>query len=120
MRRDDPGGPYVGELVRAIGANESIYSTGLVLQEVLQGFVGPRQHEQIRQRLTSFPFLQPLPDDHVHAAELRNKCRRAGVQIDTIDALLAQLCLHHDLTLLTADRDFLHMARHCALKIWKP
>jgi predicted nucleic acid-binding protein len=120
MRRDDPGGVHVDELLRAISAGSSIVTTGLVLQEVLQGFIGPRQHEQIRSRLTSFPFLQPEPDDHVAAAELRNKCRRAGVQIDTIDALLAQLCLHHDLTMLTADRDFQHMAKHCALKIWKP
>jgi predicted nucleic acid-binding protein len=40
------------------------------------------------------------------------------VQIDTIDALLAQLCLRHDLTMLTADRDFRDSARHCALKLW--
>ena len=35
-----------------------------------------------------------MPDqvDHVAAAELRNSCRRRGVQIGTIDALLAQLC----------------------------
>jgi hypothetical protein len=31
-------------------------------------------------------------------AELRNKRRRVGTQIGTIDALLAQLCLRHDLT----------------------
>jgi predicted nucleic acid-binding protein len=120
MRRGDPGGAYVDELFRAISVSEPIFTTGLVLQELLQGFVGPRQHEQVRSRLASFPFLQPEPDDHVNAAELRNKCRRAGVQIDTIDALLAQLCLHYDLTMLTADRDFQHMARHCPLKIWKP
>ena len=35
-----------------------------------------------------------------------------------IDALLAQLCLHHDLTMLTADRDFGDIARYCALKLW--
>jgi predicted nucleic acid-binding protein len=41
---------------------------------------------------------------------LRNDCRRAGLQIGTIDALLAQLCIRHDLTMLTADQDFAHLA----------
>jgi predicted nucleic acid-binding protein len=56
--------------------------------------------------------------DHVDAADLRNNCRRGGVQIGTIDALLAQLCLRHDLTMLTSDRVFHNIARHCALKLW--
>jgi hypothetical protein len=55
----------------------------------------------------------------VHAAELRNSCRRSGVQIGTIDALLAQLCLTHSLTLLTTDRDFAHVSRLTGLRIWR-
>jgi predicted nucleic acid-binding protein len=62
----------------------------------------------------------------VEAVELRNKCRRGGIQIGTIDALLAQLCLRHGLTMLTADRDFRDIAGRdfrdiagrCALKLW--
>jgi antitoxin PrlF len=45
---------------------------------------------------------------------------RAGIQIGTIDALLAQLCLRHDLTMLTTDRDFYNIARHCGLRLWTP
>jgi predicted nucleic acid-binding protein len=45
-------------------------------------------------------------------------CRQAGVQIGTVDAVLAQLCIRHDLTLLTTDRDFTHAARHCRLRVW--
>jgi hypothetical protein len=61
----------------------------------------------------------PDRDDHVEAAALRNRCRRAGIQIGTIDALLAQLCIHHDLTMLSADDDFRHIAGQCALKLWR-
>jgi hypothetical protein len=39
-------------------------------------------------------------------------------QIGTINPLLRQLCLRGDLTILTTDRDFRNMARHCALKLW--
>ena len=63
-------------------------------------------------------MLAPQREDHIAAAALRNVCRRAGVQIGTIDALLAQLCIRYDLTLLSTDNDFVHAARHCALRVW--
>ena len=106
------------ELVRAIQAGEELVTTGLVLQELLQGFSGPRNRTQILDRFAALPLLVPDRRDHVEAAELRNKCRRGGIQIGTIDALLAQLCLRHDLTMLTTDRDFRDIAGHCALKLW--
>ena len=119
FRRDAPTG--AGErraLVRAIEVGEEIVTTGLVLQELLQGFSGPRNRAQILERFVALPLLIPDRRDHVDAAELRNKCRRGGMQIGTIDALLAQLCLRHKLTMLTTDKDFLNIARHCALKLW--
>jgi hypothetical protein len=48
---------------------------------------------------------------------LRNTCRRNGVQIGTIDAVIAQLCIEHDLSLLTADNDFIHAARFVPLRL---
>jgi len=60
----------------------------------------------------------PDRDDHIEAAELRNRCRRKGVQIGTIDALLAQLCIRHEVTMLTADHDFTRIAEHTTLKLW--
>jgi predicted nucleic acid-binding protein len=90
----------------------------LVLQELLQGFSGPRNRAQIPERFAVLPLLVPDRHDHVDAAELRNKCRRSGMQIGTIDALLAQLCIRHDLTMLTTDHDFHQIGRHCALRLW--
>jgi len=40
-----------------------------------------------------------------------------GVQVGTIDALIARLCIHHELSLLTADRDFTEMSRYCSLDV---
>jgi len=92
--------------------------TGLVLQELLQGFSGPRARDRVIQRFSALPFLSPDRQDHIAAADLRNRCRRAGVQVGTIDAILAQLCLRYDLTLLTTDRDFEHIAAHAPLRVW--
>src|SRR5437763_13663249 len=74
--------------------------------------------ERIVDRFSALPLLVSDRDDHIDAAELRNRCRRAGIQIGTIDALLAQLCIGHDLTMLTTDADFRHVARHSVLKVW--
>jgi predicted nucleic acid-binding protein len=65
------------------------------------------------------PFVTPDRRDHIEAAGLRNMCRRRGVQIGTIDALLAQLCIRHGLIMLTTDQDFAHAAAHCPLRLWK-
>jgi predicted nucleic acid-binding protein len=121
LRRDAPSrAPEVRALVHAIEAGETILTTGLVLQELLQGFSGPRNRQEIIDRFAALALLVPDRRDHVDAAELRNRCRRRGVQLGTIDALRAQLCVRHDLTMLSADRDFHNMASHCPLKLWMP
>jgi predicted nucleic acid-binding protein len=119
LRRDAPSSAVqVKALVRAIEGGETILTTGLVLQELLQGFSGPKARDQILDRFSSVPLLVPDRTDHVAAATLRNGCRRKGVQIGTVDALLAQLCIRHDLTMLTTDQDFRHVADLSALKVW--
>lgn len=109
----------VRALREALLGEEIVVTTGLVLQELLQGFAGPAAGSQITEAFDGLAFIQPDRQDHIAAAELRNTCRRAGVQLGTIDALLAQLCLRHKLTLLTTDKDFVHAAKHCRLKVWK-
>jgi predicted nucleic acid-binding protein len=121
LRRDAPSAaPQVRAVARAIESGEMLVATGLVLQEILQGFSGPRQRRLILDRFSAIPLLMPDRDDHVAAAELRNQCRRHGVQIATIDALLARLCIRHDLAMLSTDHDFERIAQHSGLRLWQP
>jgi hypothetical protein len=120
FRRDqDTAVAQVDALRAALAGEEIVVTTGLVLQELLQGFAGPRARKDLIERFAALPLIGPDRQDHIEAAELRNTCRRAGVQLGTIDALLAQLCIRHDLTLLTTDNDFVHAASHCRLRVWK-
>ena len=73
----------------------------------------------ILDHFSAVPLLAPDRDDYIEAATVRNDCRRAGVQAGTIDALIAQLCIRHSLTLLSTDRDFEHIAKHSELKVWQ-
>jgi hypothetical protein len=119
LRRDrPPARPELQALRRALEGGEIVATTGLILQELLQGFAGPRARRDIIERFAALPLLMPERQDHIDAADLRNRCRRAGVQIGTIDALIARLCVRHELTLLTADDDFSRIASHCPLAVW--
>jgi predicted nucleic acid-binding protein len=120
FRRDQvSAAPEVRVLRDALEGGDTIVVTGLVLQELLQGFSGPKARKDIIDRFAALPLLAPDRQDHIDAAELRNRCRRAGLQIGTIDAVIAQLCIRHGMTLLTTDNDFVLAARHCPLRVWR-
>jgi len=111
LRRDNPQDCREVELLhRALSEGVAVFTTGLVLQELLQGFSGAKASRQIIKRFSALPLVVPDRVDHIQAAEIRNACRRKGVQTGTIDALLAQLCLRHELELLTTDNDFKHIS----------
>ena len=121
FRRDHTGKePQVRLLQRVLADGEPIVITGLILQELLQGFAGPLARADIVERFSALPLLSPDRQDYIDAADLRNLCRRSGVQVGTIDALIAQLCIRHALTLVTTDNDFALAAEHCELRVWRP
>jgi len=118
LRRDKPpDGKEVKLLYRALSEGIAVFTTGLVLQELLQGFLGAKASSQIIERFAALPFVIPDRVDHIQAAEIRNCCRRKGIQTGTIDALLAQLCLRHDLELLTTDNNFKHISKIYPLRL---
>ncbi len=106
------------ELRRRVQTGGELFVTGLVLQELLQGFAGPIQARNIIRRFSALPLLTPDRRDHIEAAELRNHCRRNGVQVGTLDALLAALCIRHELMMLSADKAFASVARFTGLRVW--
>lgn len=120
FRRDQTSpAPEIQALRNALEGGDTVLTTGLILQELLQGFAGPRARKDIIDRFAALPLLPPDRQDHIDAADLRNCCRRAGVQVGSIDAILAQLCIRHALTLLTTDNDFMLAAAHCPLRVWR-
>ena len=117
LRRDTPGGDAAATLKQCIDRGELLFTTGIIVQELLQGLRGPKQRERLVNRLSSFPVIVPDLSDHIEAAALQRTCRRKGIQIHTVDALLAQLAIGHDLGFLTKDRDFELIARHIPLRL---
>ena len=118
FRRDTPPDtPEMKTLLRCLERQDILFTTGIILQELLQGFRGPKQRERLIEQFFNLPLIVPDLTDHIAAAELQTTCRQKGVQVGTIDALLAQLAMVNKLELLTSDRDFTLISRHLPLRI---
>lgn len=92
-----------------------------VFQEVLQGASTEKDFVMLRDYLMGQKFyhLREPIKSFESAAKIYMDCRKAGITIrSTIDCLIAQTALEHDLLLLHSDRDFDDMAQVVPLKFW--
>lgn len=117
-RTIQPNSPEIQAFHEALMGEGLVFTTGIILQELLQGFDGPKARSLILEHFDGLAFVQPDRNDHIAAADIRNTCRQHGVQIGTVDALLIRLSQRHELTLLTTDRDFLFARRHLSFPLW--
>jgi predicted nucleic acid-binding protein len=121
LRRDvPPAAPEVRALRDALAGGDIVATTGIVLQELLQGVVREPVRARIIETFSALAYVAPTRDDHIAAAGVRTTLRAAGVQVGTIDSLIAQLAIAGNHTLLTTDKDFHAAARHTDLRVWRP
>lgn len=87
--------------------------TGVIYGEVLQGAASRADFEKLALYLGTQRFYHPRDpvESYRGAAWLYFRCRRAGVTVrSTVDCLIAQLAIEHDLLLLHNDRDYERLA----------
>ena len=97
------------------GINSFIY------QEVLQGAKSEKEYRLLKKYLETQLFYHPKDavESFAKAARIYFDCRRKGVTIrSTIDCIIAQTAIEHDLFLLHNDSDYDDMARVIPLKIY--
>ena len=93
-------------------------TTGVVLQEVLQGARTDREMNLLRNRLGRLPFLRADKETHVEAARLHRKARARGWIVPAADALIAATAVVHGVALLTTDaKHFRALARVSKLRL---
>jgi len=82
LRRDATSSELeVAALKDALAGSDVVVTTGLVLQELLQGFVGAKARTQIVESFAALALIQPDREDHIAAAGLRNTCRRSIIDV---------------------------------------
>ena len=116
----EEGSPYVRAFRAHIEADDGVFLTGNILQELLDGLRDRKEFDRLVKLLDPFPLIAIERETHVAAAELRQRCRARGVQVGPIDCLIAAACIQENYPLLTADRDFLRIARHSVLGVLEP
>lgn len=100
----------LGEL---LDAGVPVGLTSLVYQELLQGTADETSFGTLESYLQTQTFYHPKDplQSYAQAARLYARCRRQGVTLrSTVDCLIAQVAIEHELTLLHNDKDFLRLA----------
>lgn len=87
--------------------------TDLIYMEILQGAKDQHSFDQLRSYFRGqqfYRFTDP-EQSNASAAQIYFDCRRQGVTVrSTLDCLIAQCAIEHELILLHHDRDFKQMA----------
>jgi predicted nucleic acid-binding protein len=99
----------------------SIIMGDLILTEVLQGFQDDKDFKIASRLLLSLPFM-PMAGQELalESAENYRFLRKKGVSIrKTMDVMIGTFCLHYNLPLLYADKDFDPMVKFLKLKVVK-
>lgn len=85
-----------------------------VLSELLSN---PRLERDVVDELAELPLLEPTPGFWYRAGLLRSRLLAKRRRARLADALIAQLCLDHDVRLITRDRDFRAFAAGAGLDL---
>ena len=96
--------------------------TSVIYQEVLQGAKSEKEYALLKEYLSCQRFYHPRDalKTYENAARIYFRCRKKGVTIrSTIDCLIAQIALEHNLLLLHNDKDFDAMAPIIELNLYK-
>lgn len=92
---------------------------GVVRQELLSGIRDPKQYEQLRERLRSFPDVPIMTSDHERAAAMFNHCMAAGIAGSDVDYLICAVAERLASAIFTMDEDFSRYSRHLRIQLYK-
>ncbi len=98
------------------GINSFIY------QEVLQGVKTEKDFSEVKEYLDTQKFysLKDHKESYAAAAKIYFQCRKKGITISsTIDCLIIQTALEHNLFLLHNDSDFDNVRKIIPLKVYQ-
>lgn len=116
-RKDGHSSQEADALKKLIEQGEDVYLLGVILQEILQGIKRTDQFQALKKYFEPFPLIELSRDDYIGAATLKNDLIKKGVQVSTIDALIASTAISRECALFTADSGFVHIAKHANLKL---
>lgn len=97
----------VAVLESLIDQREDLCLCGVILTEILQGIRDDNQHEQTESILSNLIYLPMVRSTFLFAADIYRTLRSRGITIrNSVDCMIAAVCIEHKAHLLHNDRDF--------------
>ena len=110
--------PQVAALEALIDQREDLCLCGVILTEVLQGIRDDQQHKQTESVLSSLIYLPMDLSTFLLAANIYRTLRSRGITIrNSVDCMIAAVCIEHKADLLHNDRDFDYIADVFGLQV---
>ena len=103
-----------------IEEGEDICLCGVVLTEVLQGIRDNRQYNKTQSILSNLIFLPMNRNTFLYAATIYRTLRARGITIrNSVDCMIAAVCIENKVLLLHNDKDFNLIENHFSLRVLK-
>jgi predicted nucleic acid-binding protein len=110
--------PQVIVLESLILKREDICVCGVILTEVLQGIRDDEEHANTLAIFSNLLYLPMTRETFLLAAHIYRSLRARGITIrNSIDCMIAAVCIENKVVLLHNDRDFDLISKHFDLKI---
>ena len=107
-------------LKTCLDQREYIATSGIIVQEILQGIREDTQYRKTSKFLRFFPQFALQFSDHIAAADIYRQLRKRGLTIRSpIDCVIAALALRCHFLLLHKDRDFPVIVRFYPLQLYE-
>ncbi len=101
-----PRPSFESEEVDKLLSERRAVMTGPVLTELLQGAHNLKEHQALRIRLMSLPYLEATLETWASAGLLASELAQQGQVIGTIDLVIATLALQHGHEVYSLDHHF--------------
>jgi predicted nucleic acid-binding protein len=109
--------PQVKVLESIIERREDICICGVIITEVLQGIRDEKEYVDTESVLSNLIFLPMTRETFLLAASIYRDLRARGITIrNSVDCMIAAVCIENDVRLLHNDRDFDLIAAHFDLQ----
>lgn len=98
-------------------SEENVVMGDLILLEILQGIKDDNHYQITKQSLSKLVLHELFGKEMAEiCAENYRSLRKQGITIrKTADVIIASYCIHHSISLLFSDRDFVPFVNHLGL-----
>ena len=101
-----------------IQQSEDLCICGVILTEILQGIRDDKEYQKTDSLLSDLLFLPMERETFLLAAKIYRGLRSKGLTTrNSVDCMIAAVCIENDVEILHKDRDFEVIASHFDLKI---